>query len=207
MDIKERVITTASNLFRENGIKSVTMDIIAETLGISKRTLYENFKDKNDLVNECYTYGLKLHEKLDEEITKTTSNVIEAMLKYYLIGMEEMRRCNKNYVADLRKYYPEVFERVCKHREVIFREKVIIALDKGILDGLVRPDINTEIVSIMMKEQLYIIEEEISELKKFDLLEVYETLFKSFVRGIATQKGLELIDNVIDCKDNLEKIV
>lgn len=198
MNLKERIIQTSSELFCENGIKSITMDMIAETLGISKRTLYENFTDKNDLVNDCFSYALKCSEEKSGEIHAVSSNTIEAFLKFYLTGMEEMRKCNKNYITDIRKYHPQVFERVKRHREQIFKEDIVVALDKGILDGLVRPDVNTEIIAIMIKEQLYIIESEIPDLKKFDLFEIYETLFMNFMRGIATTDGLKVIDELME---------
>lgn len=198
MDLKERIIQTSTELFFENGIKRVTMDIIAETLGISKRTLYEVFKDKNDLVNECFTFILKQNEEKSKEIRKIATNTLEEMLMFYMSGMANLRKCNTNYISDLRKYHPSVFERVRKHREHIFKEEVVIALDKGMLEGLVRPDINSEIIAIMIKEQLYTIETEIPELRKFNLTEIYETLFMSFARGIATPKGLKVIDSLIE---------
>ena len=201
MNLKERIIQTSSELFHENGIKSVTMDMIAETLGISKRTLYENFTDKNALVDDCFSFIQKYNEKQAEKIKSESSNTIEAMLKFYMAGMEDIRKCNKNFMSDLRKYHPQVFERAKKHREQIFKEDVVIALDKGILDGLVRPEVNTEIIAIMIKEQLYIIESEVPEFKKFNLLEIYETLFMNFARGIATEEGLKVIDSMITKND------
>ena len=197
MDLKERIIQTSSELFHESGIKGVTMDMIAETLGISKRTLYENFADKNTLVDSCFSFILEKHKEKSEKINAESANTIDAMLKFYMVGMEDARKCNKNIMPDLRKYHPTVFERVKKHREQIFKEEVVVDLDKGILDGLVRPEVNTEIIAIMVKELLYIVESELPDFKKFDLFEIYETLFMNFVRGIVTAEGLKVIDSMI----------
>jgi len=198
MDLKERIIQTSSELFHESGIKGVTMDMIAETLGISKRTLYENFADKNTLVDNCFSFILKKQEAKYVEIEAESRNTIEVMLKSYMIGMKDVRMCNKNFMSDLRKYHPLVFERMKEHREQVFKEDVVIALDKGILDGLVRPEVNTEIIAIMVKELLYIIESEIPDFKKFDLFEIYETLFMNFARGIVTAEGLKIIDELLE---------
>ena len=204
MDLKDRIVQTTTELFFENGIKGVTMDIIAETMGMSKRTLYENFADKNDLVNECFSYIIERHEFLDQEIQKKTSNTIEAMLMFYMTGVTSMRKCNKNFISDLKKYHPQVFKQLEEHREQTFCEKVIIALDKGIIEGLIRPEINTEILAIVLKKQMYILEAENSELRKFNLTEIYDTIFMGFARGIVTLKGLKVIDDFIE-KNNKDK--
>ncbi|MDR2474814.1 MAG: TetR/AcrR family transcriptional regulator [Bacteroidales bacterium] len=198
MELRERIIQTTSSLFYENGIKSVTMDIIAEILGISKRTLYEHFADKTTLVNECYSYSLKHTEDKIKELQTKTSNKLEAMLLFYLTWISDIQKCNKNYISDMRKYHPTVYKRMLENRDEVFREKVVIALDRGILDGIIRPDTNTEIIAVIMKEQLYIIEAENPDLRKFNLTEIYETVFLSFARGISTPQGLKMIDDLID---------
>ncbi len=198
MDLKERIIKTTSDLFYENGIKSVTMDFIAETMGISKRTLYEIFTDKNELVDECFSYTTALGEARIKEVRENTKNIIEMMMTFYIEGCKESRKYNKNYMSDLRKFHPTVFQKLKELREKSFGYDMIIEFDKGIVDGYIRPDLNTGIMAILIREQIYMIEDEmLPELRKFTMTEIFETAFMSFIRGISTSNGLQVIDEYL----------
>ena len=82
VSLKERVVAKASMLFMRNGIKSVTMDNIAGQMGISKRTLYENFRDKDELLMECFIYQSKEAQKEFEKIV-TCANSMELLLRIF----------------------------------------------------------------------------------------------------------------------------
>jgi AcrR family transcriptional regulator len=202
MELRDRIIQTTTGLFFENGIKSVTMDIIAETMGISKRTLYETFSDKNQLVDDCMIYVIQQSEIRSEEIRSKASNFIEAMLMLYKEGNSESRKCNKNFTTDLRRFHPVVYQRIKEHRERAFKVDMIVELDKGIMDGYIRSDLNTEIMAILLRSQIDMIEEELPELRRFPLSEIFKTAFMSFIRGISTPKGLKVIDDFVKKHDN-----
>ena len=195
MELKDRIIEVATELFLETGIKSVTMDIIAETMGISKRTLYKTFSDKNQLIDECLTYTMEQTATRLKEIPAKI-NIIEKMMMFYMQGKNESKKHNKNFWTDLKKFHPEVFQRIKNHRKKVFREYMIPELDKGIIDGYIRPDLNTEIMVILLREQFDTIERELPELSVFPMSEIIKTVFMSFIRGISTEKGLKVIDDM-----------
>jgi len=197
MELKDRVIATTTDLFIETGIKGVTMDIIAETMGISKRTLYEIFSDKNQLVDDCLTYIMKQNEIRLNEIRLKSTNIIEVMMMSYTEGKAKLRKCNKNFMSDLKRFHPQVFQRIKDQRERTFKEDMIVELDKGIMDGYIRPDLNTEIMAILLREQIDLIDDGLPELHKFPMQEIVKTAFMSFIRGISTEKGLKIIDDFI----------
>ena len=196
MDLKDRIIEVTTELFLEHGIKSVTMDIIAETMGISKRTLYQIFSDKNQLVGECISYMTNQAEEQAKKISKKTS-IIERLVEHYIQSKNDSKKWNKNFMSDLRKFHPEIFQRTKARRDTIFRDYMVPELDKGIIDGYIRSDLNTEIMVILLREQFDIIERELPELSVFPVSEVIKTVFISFIRGISTSEGLKLIDNIM----------
>ena len=197
MELKDRIIEVTTELFMETGIKSVTMDIIAETMGISKRTLYKIFSDKDQLVDECLTFIIEQNEAQMREMCTKTSNVIEMMMLLYLQGDTNSKNRNKNLIFDLKKFHPKTFERVKNQRERGFREYMTVELDKGIMDGYIRSDLNTEIMIILLREQFDMIERGHPELRIFPVSEVVKTIFMSFIRGISTSKGLKVIDDIM----------
>lgn len=103
-ELKDRIIETALEAFTTHGIKSVTMDDIAASLGISKRTLYEVFQDKESLLTECI---LKHHEEMKvflSEILANSKNVLEVILACYQRSIESFHRTNKRFYEDIKKY-------------------------------------------------------------------------------------------------------
>lgn len=101
-ELRERIIETAVEAFTIHGIKSITMDDIANSLGISKRTLYEVFSDKETLLEECILRGQKEADEFVKEVLATAENVLEVLLKCYLRSIEKFHATNKKFLKILR---------------------------------------------------------------------------------------------------------
>ena len=186
MEIKERVITEATRMFSEMGIKSVRMDDIAVACGISKRTLYENFADREDLVRQSIYYHLRRHEEEMLGQMKAASNVIDEF--WIMFGhSSEFRASTKLVVLDLIKYYPQIFDEVMRnHHETIVRNNEQ-RLRKGSLTrylyGLHR-DFSDVVISAHVDDNK-------PEPRPLQLAIMF------FLRGITTEKGREYIDGNI----------
>lgn len=115
--LRERILEKALKMFVENGIGCVTMDDIASSLGISKRTLYEVFPDKENLLCECVDRRKAEFEVFIKEVLSTASNVLEVLLKCYLRSIERFHVTNKNFFEDIKKY-PKAYERIMQRRNV-----------------------------------------------------------------------------------------
>ena len=109
LELRNKIIRTASQAFRSNGIKCITMDEIAASLSMSKRTLYEIFEDKETLLRECI---LADHDELIAfigEVMKEAKNVLEVILVCYKKNIERFHETNKQFFEDIKKY-PRVYD-------------------------------------------------------------------------------------------------
>ena len=188
---KDRILAYAIENFSRNGIRNVKMDDIASDLGISKRTLYQLFKDKENLLVECFKYSEKRSAKLYSELIKSTDNILELYTKWLKMRIDEIRSVNPQFFSDLNKY-----SRVQKYfRDVsaLKSKEGLKFINMGIAQGLFRNDINYNVLlrisdivtESIMRNELYL---EYS----------YDDLFGSTsimsVRGICTKKGYDLLD-------------
>lgn len=191
--VREDVIRVASELFRENGIKSITMDDIAAKLSMSKRTLYEKFTDKESLLKECI---LERHREMNEYIKGLDSsmNVLEILLSCHLKALEDFRRTNTLFFQDLKKY-PNLIKLLRQNRNDE-SEGANVYYQMGIEQGLFRDDVNFEIMTLLFHEQLNVVFDE-EGLRKYSYEEIYEVILLSFIRGVCTEKGLKLLEDYI----------
>ncbi|HIU54190.1 MAG TPA: TetR/AcrR family transcriptional regulator [Candidatus Gallibacteroides avistercoris] len=196
--VKERVIRIATDLFLRYGIKAITMDYIAGQLGMSKRTLYEIFKDKDSLLLSCVQHVDEERVKEVEEIKKKTTNSIELFLSVYQRSLQKLRCTNQNYFSDLKKYHPSVFVYYEANKEKNL-QNFIMLLEQGMNEGYIRKELNVEIISFLLSAQLeLLIKSNDIYLNKYSFMEVFETIVMNFVRGIATPKGVAFIDEFVN---------
>lgn len=194
MVVKEHVIAAAAKAFMQKGIRTVRMDDIAVGLSISKRTLYELFHDKEDLLLDV----MKLHrEGMHEYMTQVASeaeNVLEVILKFYQRSAQDFQNTNRKFFEDIEKY-PKVMTYINESR----KENLDSAMEfyrKGVNQGIFRNDVNYDIVQAMVSEQMdLLLRSEIC--KSYSLAEIYETVVFMHMRGISTEKGLKIVDDFL----------
>jgi len=196
MDTKERIISESLKLFMRYGIRSVTMDTIAENLGISKRTIYELFSTKDELIKACFDHISAMDEKQYQEIQKNSDNVIEAFLHSIRRSVELMKSISPLFFHDIKKYYPELFKCTGKKHSKKGYDRIIHFIKKGKEEGYLREDINEDITTKLIMEQFNIMgNEELFPHEKYNRSELLENIAVNFVRGIATEEGLKIINN------------
>lgn len=191
-EVYEQVILVAAKLFQQQGIRSVTMDNIAHHLGMSKRTLYQMFADKETLLLACIKrHDDEVIERL-EAVSNKTNNVLEFLLLVFSIKMKELDDINPRFFDDLLKY-PEVIEHIRQHKKMK-EEKSTNFLKKGVEQGVFRKEINFQIVA----RQLSSCFDDVVEnglVNEYSKREVFMNTIIPYVRGCATMKGIEMIDN------------
>lgn len=186
LELRERIVGIAVTLFSTHGIKSITMDEIAASLGISKRTLYEVFPDKETLLEECILKGQQEAGAFIKDVLATSSNVLEVLLKCYLRTIEKFHATNKKFFEDIKKY-PRAYE-LMKRDNNRNSEDTIRFFKEGVKQGIFRDDVNFAIVNLLVREQLDILMN--TDLcDKYSFLEVYESIMFTYLRGISTAKG------------------
>lgn len=185
-ELREKIILSASELFAQKGIRSITMDDIAASFGISKRTLYELFSDKEALLIECIRREMDLEEAYMREQAARPLNVLEIMLKRYQRSIERFHSTSKKFFDDIKKY-PRAYEQLKKgnNRNT---EDAVNFFKEGVRQGYFRTDVNFPIVHSLLRAQLDILME--SDIcKTYPFLDVYESIMFTFLRGISTEKG------------------
>ncbi len=173
------------------------MDTIAEHLGISKRTIYELFKTKDDLLEQGINYRMAEEEKYTQEILAQSSNVFEAFLTHIKRNIQIMYYISPMFFHDAQKYHSEVFRCKGKEREKMDYNRIVEFIQQSKQEGYIKSDINEDIFAKLMKEQVKIIgNDEIFPPDQYSKAEIFENISINSIRGIATEKGLKLIDEL-----------
>ncbi len=196
MTQKERIIAQAMRMFVSQGIKSVRMDDIAQQLGVSKRTLYEFFGDKESLLYLSMEYFFECKRLERREACVGARNVLEAMFRVLGCIMEDSEVIHR-LLGNLRKFYPGVHERLLREGSAKSRCDLGNMLRQGIADGLFVETINVELAITV----LYYTASAITDRK--DLLlpegmserEAFVQIVSNFFRGISTPEGARLVDD------------
>ena len=190
LENKEKIIAKSDELFRLYGVKSVTMDEIARELGISKKTIYQFFKDKDELVCQATYYLLECDRKEFEEIQTQADNSIEELFLISKCLRRIFENLNPSILFDLKRYHPKAWDIYIDFKENFFMGTVRKSLYRGIEEGYFRPEIDVEILAVLRLEQVQMsFDPRIFPRNQFDFKEVQMQFFDHFVNGIFTDKG------------------
>ncbi|MGN8710602.1 TetR/AcrR family transcriptional regulator [Hallella faecis] len=196
--LREQILKVATREFTTIGVKSVKMDDIARKLKISKRTLYEIYDNKEQLLLE--SVARRIHEfdaTLERFDSSGEKQVIDILLEFYRLQMEELRDMNPVYYEDLHKY-----PRVMSFLEQVNKEHKAHSKDffkRGVLEGYFRNDFNYELISLLgnnvmqnvMESKLY---------NTYSLQDIFRNVVMLFIRGLCTAKGILELDRQLESR-------
>ncbi len=206
MGQKERILQEAAAMFLEEGLKSVRMDDIAMRLGISKRTLYEMFSDKSDLVEQSMGRYFDQKRVEMEERTRGAANVFEEIFAILSLMKHDERR--KTLIVNLKKFYPEIHRRIEEEAHCFSDREFDRLLDRGMEQGLLMPDINKSLAMITLTYTMMALFDQKHHRLKHDgqsMQMAFEYVIVNFFRGLATHKGIEIIDEMVTNYKNRDK--
>ncbi|MBF6598095.1 MAG: TetR/AcrR family transcriptional regulator [Fermentimonas sp.] len=202
MEIKDRIVDKAGELFFQYGIKNISMDELASSLGMSKRTIYEIFKDKEDILRSLILKLGDERNRIFEEFLEEGLNVVEVFINVIEI-QRKMPVSNAKFLQDIYKYYPKIVKLMQENIEknnVFLREFLLT----GIGQGYIRDDLNVEVTAFLVEQSTYTyIRASYLEKPPFSFSDLFYTMMINFVRGISTEKGIKIIDAHIMSKKNL----
>lgn len=190
-ELRERIIDAATQLFQAQGVKQVRMDDVARELSISKKTLYETFADKEELLLEVVKVtSSSLCEDI-RAILESSVSVLEQIFMLYSQVIKHCRGVNPLFFVELIRY-PKVealFER--EHARHSIHTKAW--LQKGVEEGLLRDDVNYE---VFLRQGGFQIDKLLTnpEVRKYPAEVIYKSVVLVMLRGLATKKGLEIIE-------------
>lgn len=197
VDTRDRIIAGAFELFSRFGIKSVTMDDIAKHLSISKKTIYQFFKDKDEVVHTLLEKQLAIDCAEFEEVTNAAPNVVEEVFGHMKKLHKMLTNVNPNMFYDLRKHHPRSWDLVTKFRNDTVLAMVEKALEKGKTDGFVRADVNSKILARLRVEEIEMgFNPAVFPPDKYQMLDVQLAMVEHFLYGVCTLKGHKHINKI-----------
>lgn len=201
---KKELVLAASAVYLKYGIKSVTMDEMARQLGVSKKTLYQFVKDKNDLVEQCLVVQHEMEKGMIEEIVKETENAIEQMLKISRFIMDQLKQIHPSIFFDLAKYHPSALKMMECHKDEYICGSIISNLETGIKQGLYRKNVNPQVISAIYVGMIDMVMDgdRLTDLNQRPD-EIYSEMFRYHIRGIASEIGLEYLVELIKNDESL----
>jgi len=204
MDLRQKVMEQATMLFLKFGVKSITMDSIAQSLGISKRTIYELFPNKDCLLKECIVARIQAKNDLFLAAKARSDNNLDFMIYALRNEMLNYNVVNPLFIAEIKKSYPDIYQKQLvseKKSTIAFYQKMIKDIIK---DGVFRPDISPDIASIVLVELAHGVSVKISALNKdLDEMALFNNLIIVFIKGLCSSKGLSIVNHSIA----IEKII
>lgn len=190
-EIRIRIIDVSIKEFHSRGVKNVTMDDIAHKLTMSKRTLYQIFSDKEDLLLACIQKRQKEDALYLAKLKEETDNVLDLMLSWFSYKMDQINMIQPEFYTDILKY-----PRVVTYYETCNRDReseAIAFLNKGKEQGFFRKEINFHVIYKLLSTSMKMIFHT-PELGQYTQLEIFESAVVNYFRGCSTLKGFELID-------------
>lgn len=199
MTVREKIVSGANQLFLKYGIRAVTMDMIAQELGLSKRTIYENFSDKDVLIRDCVDEAFKEKDRHSEEMMKNSENAIDALITRMTDTIQAMNKINPLFFNDIQKYFAEINDSKIKSGENCMVSEIAAILSKGVQEGLFRKELNMDLVARIFSAQAGVMKTpELYSTERYSKKEILQTLMLNFIRGIATDRGLALVNQYSD---------
>jgi TetR/AcrR family transcriptional regulator, cholesterol catabolism regulator len=185
------ILGKVRELYMKYGIKSITMDDVARELGISKKTLYQYVTDKDDLVGKFLDNEIAMRQEEICKCFKIGFNAIEELFEISLFMNKLIRDQNPATDHDLKKYYPQHYQKSIKVRREGIYNYILLNLKKGIREGLYRKNMNSEVIA-----RFYLWRSENANLDGFFTTEEFSSgklfveLIAYHIRGIATETGI-----------------
>ena len=202
MEVRERIIVESGQLFGKYGIRTMTMDALAEQMGISKRTIYERFKDKDTLLMEVLKYYNDKTTKEALRLIEQSDNAIEALFRIIRMTVEQMARMSPAFFHDFKKYHQKVFRQFSEPGEARDMSMTRKLLETGIRQEVFRDDIHLEIVNHALHAIFDLFGHSSTMIDAgFHRKDMFDHILIPYLRGISTKEGRKLLT---DCKTILE---
>lgn len=195
MDNRERIIEGAAQLFRMYGIKSVTMDSLANHLGMSKRTIYEIFADKDELLIGVLKWMTEKQKELIIKVLNNSENAIAAIFKLLELNRDHLQEMSPAFQADLKRFHMEVLMKNSDKCEMPDYKSSQLVIERGIKEKHFRKDINADLANRCLDSLAKsILNNDLYPYDQFSRRDVIRNTMINYMKGISTPEGVELIN-------------
>jgi len=196
MDIRQRIEDQARELFMRFGIRSVSMDDIAGAVGMSKKTIYASFADKDALVEAVIGRHLSESEQKVRELIEASSNAVEEILLTIRMFESQFRNLNPIVLHDLRKFHPSAYRLIEEHKWKFVLETMRVNMQRGIREGVFRADMDVEVMSRFQLESMMLaFDTQLFPSDEFNLADVSREIHRHYLFGMCTPYGQTMVLN------------
>ena len=193
MEPLTKILSASAELFRQYGFKTITMDDIARRAGISKKTLYQHFANKDEVVNKSLLWYKENMTANCEVQINSAENAIEAMVRMLAFMDETHKRINPTAMFELQRFYPEAYN---TFRDQLVAKDVVMIRDnilQGIKEGLYREDVNADLMArYRIETSLLILQPNLLVSDRNGLMSVALEIGEHFLYGIMNSRGEKL---------------
>jgi TetR/AcrR family transcriptional regulator, cholesterol catabolism regulator len=193
MMVQQQILSIAKDLFLRHGFKAVTVDDIARHAGVSKKTLYEHFTDKDQLVLKALELVEKYFEESECAVSKDSPNAVAEAVSHMQVMEYFLRNLNPNCMPDLQRYYPQAFQAFELHKQNQINY-IAANIKRGIKEGLYRKNIDIAFSAWFRFESIMTLLQHTELNKRFNMVEAHLEAMRHFLYGISTLKGHQLIE-------------
>ncbi|MBW8686492.1 TetR/AcrR family transcriptional regulator [Chitinophaga rhizophila] len=195
MDIQERILDTAFSLFCQFGTRSITMDDIAQRMGVSKKTLYAHFADKDELVMHAISRYLNHLAQECVEYQDKAANAIDELFLVMKMLDQSFRNMNPIILFDLQKFHVKAFQVFQDYKYNNLQKTVRQNLERGVREGLYRSDFDIEIMTqYRLATSMLCFQPDIFPYGKYDMSKVQCTLLEHFLYGLVSPEGYKRVE-------------
>jgi AcrR family transcriptional regulator len=193
--LADRILEDSFYLFRQYGFRAITMDDIASHMGMSKKTIYAHFADKDELVTTAIEKRIITVRLECEKIREHANDAVEEMIlcMRYLDGL--FRNMNPVFLPEMNKFHVSAFRFFQKHKDEYLIQMIRTNLETGIAQDLYRPVIDLDILSVYrMESSMMCFRPDLFPRDLYEMGKVHLELMEHFLYGVATPKGYKLIE-------------
>ncbi|UII29423.1 TetR/AcrR family transcriptional regulator [Fulvivirga maritima] len=198
MDTRERILREGTTLFKKYGVRSVTMDDIAKELSISKKTIYQFFKDKDEIVTIAMQDFVEQEKAEYIAVVDEVKNAVEELAMITKCIREDFDDINPSLIFDLQKYHPKAWDIIKEFKNNFLRKALVRSIENGIEEGVFRDNLDPEVMAVLRVEQINMAcDHQLFPLDKFSIYETHMKLLDHYISGIVTDKGKEYYNNFL----------
>jgi AcrR family transcriptional regulator len=198
---KEDIIEKCTEIFTSYGAK-VSMDEISRMLEISKRTLYEFFDSKENLIFECANFTInKIRMVVDAHFSENTNNIIEKLFPTLNPKLQKMLVEDNRFIKDVRRLYVDIYRQTMEKHIKSFKKHILEIINEGVEENVFISNINPEIILDVLFAIHNALANKMEVFEKYSPKELFKNTLLCYLRGISTPKGIEMIEQTIKFND------
>ena len=194
MDNQRTILEKAESLFMRYGVKSVSMDDVARELGISKKTLYQHFATKEDLLIQTLQHNRRCELAYIADTLAKAGNALEEIVEIAHMVIRSLKKISPSLIFDLKKYHPEAFKVLEDTTRTDIYERIRANLEKGIAQGLYLPHLDVEIMARIHVNSFNLIMDERLFPDNIPKDQVFREYIMHYLRGIISPLGLQYLE-------------